>query len=131
MLQDPTVIALALGALLASLSTIITSACRDMFEFEIFDDRDGVGNWTHPGRAAARARRCLRATARFIFVLYATSVGLLLAVRLPHWIPDGLPEADDVVNLLNYVTVLLLGWLLWLSAKVTHVRTRREQGVSP
>lgn len=76
--EEPVVIALALGALLASLSSIVTSACRDMFDFEIFDLRDDVGNWAHPGRAGTLARRRLPDTSLFIAVLYMTSFVILL-----------------------------------------------------
>ena len=74
---------------------------------------------------------CACETSRFIFLLYGASVAILLDLRLTLWLPDQLAvEAEDMIDLLNYVTMLLLGWILWLSAKVTYVRTKREQGVS-
>lgn len=134
--EEPVVIALALGALLASLSSIVTSACRDMFDFEMFDLRDDVGNWAHPGRAGTLARRRLRDTSLFIVVLYMTSFVMLLDLQVWRWTPEALARLDltvvanDMVALLNYITMLLIGWILWLSATVTYVRTRRELGVS-
>ena len=134
--EDPIVIALALGALLASLSSIVTSACRDMFDFEMFDLRDNIGDWVHPGRAGTLARRRLRDTSQLIVLLYMTRFVLLLDLQEWRWIPGKLAlleltiTADDMVVLLNYLTMLLIGWILWLSATVTVVRTRREHGVS-
>ena len=134
--DDPVVVALALGALLASLSSIVTSACKDMFDFEIFDLRDNIGNWTHAGHAGTWARRCLRETSRFIFLLYATSLLILIDLEVSSWIPRILGrfeltiEINEMISILNYLTMFLIGWILWLSAKVTSVRTRQEYGTS-